>query len=259
MPEFIRYEKLGSIAYITLNRPEVLNALHPPAVAELNGIWNDFKEDPESLVAIVTGAGERAFCVGDDMKYRVQEVAEETLRRPQAHPNYTPIDCFKPVIAAVNGYALGGGFEVVLGCDIIIAADSARFGLPEARRGLLADAGGVVNLPRRVPYHFAMGMILTGKMFSAADMYRVGFVNEVTTAAELMPAAQRWAEEILECSPPALMAAKQVVHKTAGLPYETAVAQIESLSCVRALRDSDDFAEGSSAFVKKQAPTWAQK
>lgn len=259
MLEFIRYQKEGRIARIVLNRPEVLNALHPPAVQELNDVWRDFRDDPEVSVAIISGAGERAFCVGDDLKYRVQVADEEALRRSDTHPNYTPVECYKPVIAAVNGYALGGGFEIVLGCDIIVAAETARFGLPEARLGLLADAGGVVTLPRRVPYHFAMGMIMTGRMFSAAELYRAGLVNEVSAPDELMAAAERWAEEMLECSLLALKAAKQVIHKTADLPAAVAANMIENLSCVRELRASADYADGSNAFVSKEKPAWSGK
>ena len=254
--EFILYDKKDHLATITLNRPDVLNALHPPAVAELNMIWADFRDDPDLWVSIITGAGKRAFCVGDDLKYRASLADEETLRKSESYPNYTPINCYKPIIAAVNGYAVGGGLEVVLGCDIIIASEHAKFGLPEARRGLLADAGGVIQLPRRIPYHLAMGMILTGRMFSADEVYQFGLINQVVSADELLPTAIRWSEEILECSPLALQAAKQAVRKTVGLQPEAATDLIESLSCVRELRNSDDYTEGPQAFAEKRKPVW---
>jgi enoyl-CoA hydratase/carnithine racemase len=254
--EFIQYEKAEHLATITLNRPEVLNALHPPAVEELNWIWADFRDDPALWAAIITGSGERAFCVGDDLKYRATIADEETLRKSESHPNYTPVECYKPVIAAVNGYALGGGLEVVLGCDMIIASENAQFGLPEARRGLLADAGGVIKIPRRIPYHLAMGMIMTGRMISAREAHHFGLVNEVVAPDDLRSVAQGWADEVLACSPLALRAAKQVIHKTIDMPQEKATDMIESLPYVRKLRNSDDYIEGPKAFAEKRKPIW---
>lgn len=254
--DFVLYQKKDHIATVTLNRPEVLNALHPPLQAELAEIWEDYIADPDAWVAILTGAGERAFSAGSDLKYRVTEADEATLRagvRGGAHP----LDrCWKPVIAAVNGYAVGGGLELALRCDIIIAAEHARLGLPEARRGLLADSGGVLKLPRRIPYHLAMGMILTGRYFTAQEAHAMGLVNEVVAMADLMPAAERWAHEILECAPLALQAAKQVVVNTIDLPTEAAMARIESLEAVRRLRSSEDYMEGPKAFAEKRKPQW---
>jgi enoyl-CoA hydratase/carnithine racemase len=254
--EYILYEKEGHIARVTINRPEVMNAMHPPAHAELNAIWRGYVADDTLWVAILTGAGERAFSAGADLKYRVSEADDEALRRP-THGGGHPLDqCNKPLIAAVNGYAVGGGLELALRCDIIVAAEHAQFGLPEARRGLLADAGGVVRLPRCIPYHLAMGMILTGKFYSAREAYRMGLVNEVVPMEELMATAEGWANEILECSPLSVRAAKAVVTNTLDLPPEAAVARIESLQAVRALRDSEDYGEGPRAFAEKRKPEW---
>jgi enoyl-CoA hydratase/carnithine racemase len=253
---FVRYEKKERIAYVTLNRPEVLNALHPPTLAELEAIWMDFINDDNVWVAILTGAGDRAFCAGTDLKYRTTEADETALRKPTKSHSSILDQCWKPIIAAVNGYAVGGGLELALCCDIIIAAEDAQFGLPEARRGLLADAGGVVQLPRRVPYHLAMGMILTGKLIPASEAARVGFVNEVVAKAELMAAAERWANEVVTCAPLAIQAAKQVIRKTIDMPVESAMNTIESLSEVRRLRDSEDYSEGPRAFAEKRKPEW---
>lgn len=254
--QYVLFEKRDRIAYITLNRPEVLNAMHPPLGAELERIWAHYVADPDLWVAILNGAGERAFSAGADLKYRVGEADEQALRRPVGGGGSVLDRCWKPIIAAVNGYAVGGGLELALRCDIIVAAEHAQFGLPEARRGLLADAGGVVKLPRRMPHHLAMGMILTGKFISAREARRMGLVNEVVPMAELIPTAERWAREIMECSPLAVQAAKQVAISTLDLPTEVAMARIETLEAVRRLRDSEDYAEGPRAFAEKRKPVW---
>jgi enoyl-CoA hydratase/carnithine racemase len=145
---------------------------------------------------------------------------------------------------------------MALRCDIIIAADHAQLGLPEPRRGLLSDTGGVTKLPRRIPHHLAMGLILTGRLVSAQEAYRMGLVNEVAPMSDLMPAAERWANEILECAPLSLQAAKQVIMKTGDLPLEVAVSSIESLDSVRRLRESEDYMEGPKAFAEKRKPIW---
>jgi crotonobetainyl-CoA hydratase len=254
--QFVLYEKCERVAHVTIDRPEVMNALHPPAHAELSQVWADFAEDPDLWVAILTGAGRRAFSAGADLKYRATQADEEALRRPVAARRSILDQCWRPVIAAVNGYAVGGGLELALRCDIIVAAEHAQFGLPEPRRGLLADAGGVVKLPRRIPYRVAMGMILTGRFISAQEALRVGLVNEVVSPGDLLPTAERWAAEILECAPLAVQAAKQVVRNTVDLPEEVAMARIESLDAVRRLRESEDYLEGTRAFAEKRKPAW---
>lgn len=254
--EYIHYETRDRIAYVTIHRPEVMNALHPPAQAELAQAWTDYMANDDLWVAILTGAGERAFSAGSDLKYRVEDADENALRNPAPRGGHILDQCWKPIIAAVNGYAVGGGLELALRCDIIIAAEHARFGLPESRRGLLADAGGVVKLPRRIPYHLAMGLILTGRFIEAQEAWRIGLVNEVVPLPELMPTAERWAAEVLECSPLALQAAKQVILNTLDLPVDLAMRQIESLSAVRRLRQSEDYVAGPRAFAEKRKPVW---
>jgi enoyl-CoA hydratase/carnithine racemase len=257
--QFLLYEKRGHAAYVTLNRPEVMNALHPPLKQELNTVWADFIADSEMWVAILTGAGERAFCAGSDLKYRVSEADEHSLRHPGPEQRHILDRCYKPIIAAINGYAVGGGLELAMHCDILIAAEHAQFGLPEPRRGLLADEGGVIQLPRRLPHHLAMGLVLTGKLISAQEAYRIGLVNQVVPMSELMPTAEHWAAEVLECGPLALQAAKQVIIETLDLPAAEATNRLEDMEAVRRLRESQDYAEGPRAFAEKRKPIWKGK
>ena len=249
--EFLLMERRGHVVYVTLNRPEVLNAIHPPLRAELAEAIRRFRDDSALWVAILTGAGDRAFCVGADLKWRAANEGAARARRPGA-----PImsACWKPVIAAVNGYAVGGGLELALACDVVVAAEHARFGLPERRRGLMADAGGVQRLPRIIPLKVAMGLLLTGKPIDAAEAHRVGLINEVVPSDQLMAAAERWAEEILECSPLAVQATKQAAMLGMNPPLEEVMGRSYPLH--ELLRRSADFVEGPRAFAEKRKPVW---
>jgi len=251
--EFVRYEKRDRIAYVTVNRPEVMNALHPPANEELSRVWDDVAADPAVWVAILTGAGERAFSAGNDLKWTA---LHGVPRMPKGGFGglVARDDLWKPLIAAVNGVALGGGLEIALACDIIVAADHARLGLPEPRVGLMAAAGGVHRLPRAIPFRIAMGMMLTGRQIPAAEAARIGLVNEVVPQAELMAAAERWANEILECSPLAVQASKQAAVQGLGRPLAEAMAAHYPL--VQRLFASEDVVEGPRAFAEKRKPVW---
>jgi enoyl-CoA hydratase/carnithine racemase len=201
MPEFCRVERDGRLFTVTIDRPQVMNALHPPANFELEKVFDEFVADPDLWVAIITGAGDRAFSAGNDLK--VQASAGEGIEiAPTGFAGLTSrFDDAKPVIAAVNGLALGGGFEIALACDLLIASQNASFGLPEPRVGLAAMAGGMHRLPRQIPLKHAMGMLLTGRRVSAQEGLALGFVNEVVAPERLMEAARRWADQILECAP----------------------------------------------------------
>ena len=253
--EFITYEKQDHVAWITINRPEVMNALHPPANLELSAAWDDFAADPDSWVAILTGAGEKAFSAGNDLKYTAQHGTESIKLGSGGFGGITArFDLYKPTIAAVNGFALGGGFELALACDLIVSADHARFGLPEPRVGLAALAGGVHRLPRHIPLKLAMGMLLTGKQITAAEAQTIGLVNEVVPAAELRDAATRWAATILECSPSSVRASKQAAMDGLGLPLQEAMSR--SYPLIGALFRSEDMMEGVMAFTQKRKPQW---
>jgi enoyl-CoA hydratase/carnithine racemase len=255
MPEFCQTERDGRILTVTIDRPEVMNALHPPANEELGAVFDDFVADPELWLAIITGAGDRAFSAGNDLKYTAQSKG----RLPMAEKGFggltSRFDNPKPVIAAVNGVAMGGGFEIALACDLIIASEKAVFALPEPRVGLAALAGGMHRLPRMIPLKHAMGMLLTGRRVSAREGYELGFVNEVVPAEELMAAARRWADQILECAPLSVRASKQSALD--GLDQPTLRDAMNArYDQVHALLTSEDFVEGPRAFAEKRTPSW---
>jgi enoyl-CoA hydratase/carnithine racemase len=254
--QFVRYEKHGRVAWVTLNRPEVLNALHPPCHDELEEIWNDFARDPDVWVAVLTGSGERAFSAGNDLKWTAQHGgAMPPLPAGGFGGICARFDLTKPVLAAVNGFALGGGFELALACDVIVAADHARFGLPEPRVGLMAAAGGAQRLPRQVPLKVAMSMMLTGEPISAERGRELGLVAEVVPLAELHATAARWAERIAEGSPLAVRATKQAALDGLDRPLREAI-RVQSYPAVIELFRSEDAREGPRAFAEKRKPVW---
>jgi len=243
----------GRICIVTINRPEVMNSLHAPAHDEFVEIFDKFEADPELWVAILTGAGEKAFSAGNDLKYTAAGNPMST--QPTGFGGLTKrFEMIKPVIAAVNGIAMGGGFELALACDLIIAAENAVFALPEPRVGLMAAAGGVHRLPRMIPQKQALGMILTGRRVSAEEGLKLGFVNEVVPTGEALNAAKRWAEQIVECSPLSIRASKQVVYQALDADLKTAMTTIYPAQA--ALRASEDYKEGPRAFAEKRKPNW---
>jgi enoyl-CoA hydratase/carnithine racemase len=219
-------------------------------------VFDDFAADPELWVAILTGAGGRAFCAGNDLKY--QAAGNKVEVPPSGFGGLTSrYDLAKPVIAAVNGIAMGGGFEIALACDLIVASENAVFALPEPRVGLAALAGGLHRLPRSIPLKQAMGMILTGRRVGAREGERLGFVNEVVPEGEAVAGARRWAEQILECSPMSIRASKETVYRgLAAGSLETAYGSQASFPAVQALAESEDRVEGPRAFAEKRKPQW---
>ncbi|PKQ06814.1 MAG: enoyl-CoA hydratase [Alphaproteobacteria bacterium HGW-Alphaproteobacteria-11] len=257
MTEFCTAERDGHLLVVTINRPERMNALHPPANFELEGIFNDFAADADLWVAIITGAGDRAFSAGNDLRWQAEGNKLEVPATGFAGLT-ARFDLTKPVIAAVNGVAMGGGFEIALACDLIIASDNAKFALPEPKVGLAALAGGLHRLPRQIGAKRAMGMILTGRQVPAAEGKDLGFVNEVVPATELMAAAKRWAGLIMECSPMSIRASKEAVYK--GLDIANLNEAVTGkYPAVNALFKSEDLIEGPRAFAEKRKPNWKGK
>lgn len=255
--QYCQVQDEGRLRIITLNRPEVMNALHADAHEELSAVWDEFAASPDLWVAIVTGAGERAFCAGNDLK--VQAAGKRRPGPPTGFAGLTArYDLDKPVIAAVNGIAMGGGFEIALASDLIIAAENALFALPEPRVGLIAGAGGVHRLPRMIGQKQALGMILTGRRVPAREGLSLGFVNEVVPEGQALEGAKRWAAQILECSPLAVRASKQAVY--AGLDQPTLRQAIGTIYPAQQRNiDSEDYIEGPRAFAEKRKPDWKNR
>jgi crotonobetainyl-CoA hydratase len=254
--QFCRVAREGRVLVVTINRPEVMNALHRPAHFELGEVFDDFAADPELWVAIVTGAGDKAFSAGNDLKY---QAAGGQLGTPDSgFAGLTArFDLVKPVIAAVNGIAMGGGFEIALACDLIIAAETAVFALPEPRVGLAALAGGLHRLPRQIPLKQALGMILTGRRVGAEEGKALGFVNEVVPAGQALEGAKRWAAQILELSPMSIRASKETIYRGLAMAsLADAYRAQRDFPAVQALYTSEDRVEGPKAFAEKRKPQW---
>lgn len=250
-----KVERNGAVLWITIDRPEVLNALDPGAHAALAEAFDHYAADPELRVAILTGAGERAFCVGSDLKARA--TANRDDHPPTGFGGLTHrFDLFKPVICAVNGLALGGGVELMLACDLVIAADHAEFALPEPRVGLAAlGGGGLQRLARQMPLKQAMWLVLTGRRITAERAREMGLVNEVVPRAELKSRAQALAAELLAMAPLALQASKQVMLQSLAHP-DLAAAMAAGYPAAERMLASEDAVEGQRAFVEKRKPEW---
>ncbi|WP_120337368.1 enoyl-CoA hydratase-related protein [Cryobacterium soli] len=249
------------VATVTINRPQVMNAVDEATTHRLNEIWDQIENDRDIRVVVLTGAGDRAFCVGADMsaaavdKTGLQYWADLDPNGFGGLSLRTTLDV--PVIVRVNGYALGGGMEMVLGADIVVAAESAQFGLTEPRVGRLALDGGISQLVRKIPYTQAMGLLLTGRRAPATEMAALGLVNEVIPAAELDAAVDRWVQQILACAPTSVRAVKQMVTQTMHLSAQDA-RRVRLPALMEAL-DSSDSAEGVLAFQEKRRPVWPGK
>ena len=252
--KYIRTRRDGSIFHVELHRPERLNALHAPAHVELASAFDGFEADPDLRVAIITGQG-RAFCAGNDLKW--QAGWRRSMERPASGFAGLTLrhDRTKPIIAAVNGIALGGGCEIVLATDLAVGAESATFALPEVLRGLV-PLSGVHLLPRAIGTKAAMAMLLSGATIDAAEALRIGIVNRVVPDAELPDAAMALAERIVAASPQAVATCLDMVRQSLGTPSLRA-AMTASYESLERLRRSDDFREGPLAFSEKRPPRWS--
>lgn len=264
MSEATIYEKKDHMAILTLNRPEAMNAMNAAMRREMGQAFVDFREDNDSWVLIITGAGDRAFCAGMDLREMAAGLASRGQGGPQQpqQPHEPEISLmagntgiWKPIIAAINGVAVGGGLETALACDIRIAADNARMGLSEPKRGIIPGGGGLARLPRLIPLGAAMEIMLTGDLITAQEAYRISLVNQVVPAAELMTAAKKMAERMMESAPLALRAIKETVMKTRHMSLEEALPARFGPNVMA----SEDAREGTAAFGQKRKPAWKGK
>ena len=248
-------EREDGIFWIRINRPQVLNAIDPATHRAISAALDSFESDPALRVAILTGTGERSFCVGTDLKIRAKTNADD--HPPTGFAGLTHrFSLAKPVIAAVNGLAIGGGVEIVVACDLAIAAEHAEFSLPEPRIGLAALGGGVLQrLARQMPLKFAMDLVLTGRRLTAAEAQQLGLINAVVPAAELEDKVRSKAEQIMAGAPLAIEASKRVMLESLQFPdLETALSQ--RYEAAERMLISEDAKEGQAAFVEKRAPRW---
>ena len=253
----VHFDVRDHVATVTIDRPEVLNAIDARTERELGVIWDAIEADRDIRAVVLTGGGERAFCTGADMKGGSGASGLEywAMARPNGFGGIALRQTLDvPVIARVNGHAAGGGFEMVLGCDIVVAAEEATFSLPEARVGRLPLDGGMTLLQRQIPFRAAMGLMLTGRRIKAPEALALGIVNEVVPRADLDAAVARWLADVLACAPLSVRAIKQVVRRTAHM---TALeAQAQRLPALVEALQSEDSTEGVRAFVEKRKPDW---
>jgi crotonobetainyl-CoA hydratase/dehydration protein DpgD len=258
----VRYEKRDRVAHVTLDRPASLNAMDLRMHEELALVWDDFEADDSLWLAVLTGAGDRAFSAGQDLKELAARIhggtADNSSFGSRGKPGWPRLTerfgLAKPVVARVNGHAFGGGFELALACDVIVASDTATFALPEAKLGLIAGAGGVFRLSRQAPYRTALGHLITGRPMTAARAHELGLVNEVVPADALDACVQGWVDDILRCAPLSVRAIKEAAAAAATLPLEEAFAAHYRWEERRT--HSEDAFEGPLAFVEKRAPQW---
>ncbi|BBO88119.1 enoyl-CoA hydratase/isomerase family protein [Desulfosarcina ovata] len=254
----VDFKKENHVAYITLNRPEAMNSLDPESMDQLVDIWSTVKNDPDIRVAVLTGTGQKAFSTGTDMKKTPPPkecMASIYLRDGQ--PIIPHMKMWKPIIAAINGYAVGGGLEMALACDLRIASSNAKFGLTEVKVASLAGLNGTQCLPRAIPLSVAMKMMLTGDLIDAQEALRIGLVSDIVEPDELIGLARKYAEKIANNAPLSVKAVKQAVVMGMDLPLDHGLAFAHLLWGV--LRDTEDRKEGFQAFAEKRAPEYKGK
>ena len=254
--ETVIYEIRDKVAFVTINRPHAYNACDKPTYERLAEVWQDFAVNDDAWVAILTGAGDKAFCAGSDIKQNFTTKPEpaDAFEATGRADLMRGLDVWKPIIAAVNGHCNGGGMEMALGCDIRIASENAQFGLGESKLGLLPGGGGTQRLTRTIPLGDALWMLYSGERIDAAEAHRVGLVNRVVPLADLMTAAETMARKILEAGPLAVRAIKQAAIKGLSMPLDDGL-RLES-NLFRLLAMTEDSVEGTRAFAEKRPPEW---
>lgn len=253
----ILYEKRDRIAYVTINRPDRRNAIDPATSHELKAAFEGFKADDDVWVAVLTGAGDQAFSAGADLVAMSAALSGGGEGVPMNVPFggiTRGYECWKPIIAAINGYCLAGGLEIALSCDLRVAAEHAQFGLPEPKRAIIPAAGGTQRLPRSVPLAFAMELLLTGDRFDAQTALRFGLVSRVVPQSELMATAEAIAGRILECGPLAVRAVKQAVLRGREMSLEDGLRLEGQLA--GPIFGTEDAREGPRAFAEKRQPAY---
>jgi E-phenylitaconyl-CoA hydratase len=254
----ITYEKRGHVAYITINRPDALNSIDPQTNDELTAAWQDFRDDADLWVGILSGAGEKSFCAGADLKALIPHLTQLARENRLTEFNLGGItrgfSCWKPLIAAINGYALAGGLELALACDLRVSAEHARFGQPEVRWAIIPGAGGTQRLPRMIPQARAMELILTAGQIDAAEALRLGLVNRVVPGPQVMEEAEKLAATLLQMGPLALRLAKRAALDGLDLPLAEGL-DLE-MELFRQALLSEDAVEGPRAFAEKRTPQY---
>ena len=257
MTDPIKTERRGQVLVVTIDRPKA-NAIDAATSRVMGDIFARFRDDADLRCAVLTAAGERFFCPGWDLKAAAAGEAPDSDYGVGGFGGLQELpDLNKPVIAAINGLAFGGGFEIAIACDIILAADHATFALPEIRSGTVADAASI-KLPRRIPYHMAMELLMTGRTFDAQEAHRLGLVSEVLPAGALMGRALALAAQLASGPPLVFAAIKEITRETAHLPVQEAFDLVtkSKLKTVETLYNSQDQLEGAKAFAEKRDPVW---
>lgn len=255
MSDVLLSERRGRVELLTLNRPDARNALNPELARALSGALDRLENDDSVDVIVLTGSGDKAFCAGLDLKALIAGQAETVMNLPGGFAGIARRHCPKPIIAAVNGAALAGGLEVMLSCDLVVAAEHAIFGIPEVKRGLFAAAGGVIRLPRHLPYAIALELALTGDPIDANRALALGLINEVVVADRLVDAAMALAERISANSPVAVAASKDVMARSLDVSEEEGWLISDAARAVVFM--SGDAIEGATAFAEKRPPHWS--
>lgn len=250
----VEFTREGRVARVHLNRPKSLNAITGEMNQLLMAAWNEINADPDIWVAVLSAEGEKAFCSGADVSGDAEPTGRIAFGGGLTGVGGPLLTLKKPLVAAVQGYVLGGGFEMVMCADIIVAASNAQFGMPETRAGIMGECGIMHRAIRQLPHHIALGMILTGDRLPAQEARSYGLVNEVVEPGELMAAAQRWADKLCTVSPLAAQAAKAAVLSRVDMPLEVALAT--RYEPIEAYAFAEDRNEGRRAFAEKRKPQW---